>query len=90
MSATSLILSSLLQAIHAVMLPHVYVSKVPKVSKLLCPVKVQTRYNVCCAFQPLCPFIAIGSGMSTNSIDVFASQGNSAYTPPLAAVSLGL
>ena len=51
MSAASFFHSSFLQAINAVMLRPVHVQKVPQVSEHLCPAKLQTRCNICCACQ---------------------------------------
>ena len=55
--ATSFLHSSFLQAINAVICWPVYVQKVPQASKHLCPAKLQTRCDVCCACQSICSFI---------------------------------
>ena len=55
--------SSFLQATSAVMLWPVRVQKVPHTSEHLCPAKLQTRCDICCACQPICPFIPTDSGM---------------------------
>ena len=47
----------------AVMLWPVQVQKVSQASKHLCPAKQQTRCDVCCACQSICPFIPYDSGM---------------------------
>ena len=49
MSAASFLRSSFLQAINAVMLWPVHVEKVPQASEHLCPAKLQTRCDICCA-----------------------------------------
>ena len=55
MSAASFLHSSFLQAINAVMLWPVHVEKVPQALEHLCPVKLQTRCDICCACQSICP-----------------------------------
>ena len=60
MSAASFPHSSFLQAINAVMLWPVHVQKVPQATEHLCPAKLQTRCNICCACKsfpliPACP-----------------------------------
>ena len=55
MSAASFLHSSFLQAVNAVMLWLVRVEKVPQASEHLCPAKLQTRCDICCAFQSICP-----------------------------------
>ena len=57
MSAASFLLSSFLQAINAVMLWPVHVQKVSQVSEHICPAKLQTRYDIYCTCQSVCPFI---------------------------------
>ena len=57
MSAASFLHSSFLQAIDAVMLWPVHVEKVPQASEHICPTKLQTRCDICCACQSICPFI---------------------------------
>ena len=64
MSAASFLHSSRLQAISAVMLLPVHVQKVPQASEHLCPVKLQTRCDICCACQSICTFIPTDSGVS--------------------------
>ena len=64
MSAASFLHSSFLQAISSVMLWLVHVQKVPQASEHLCPAKLQTRCDVCCACQSICPFIPTDSGMA--------------------------
>ena len=51
MSAASFLHSSFLQAVNAVMLWLVRVEKVPQASEHLCPAKLQTRCDICCACQ---------------------------------------
>ena len=63
MSAASFLHSSFLQAIDAVMLWPVRVKKVPQVSEHLCPAKLQTRCDICCACQSICLFIPTDSGV---------------------------
>ena len=63
MSAASFLRSSFLQAISAVMLWPVHVRKVPQASEHLCPAKLQTRCNICCACQSICPFIPTDYGV---------------------------
>ena len=63
MSAPSFFHSSFLQAINAVMLWPVHVQKVPQASEHLCPAKLQTRCDICCDYQSICPFIPTDSGM---------------------------
>ena len=64
MSATSFLHSSFLQAISALMLWPVHVQKVPQASEHLCPAKLQTRCEICCACQFICLFIPTDSGVS--------------------------
>ena len=64
MSAASLLQSSRLQVICAVMLWPVHVQKVPQASEHLCPAKLQTRCDICCACQSSCTFIPTDSGVS--------------------------
>ena len=61
MSAASFLHSSLLQAIK-VLWP-VHVEKVPQASEQLCLAKLQTRCDICCACQSICPFIPTDSGV---------------------------
>ena len=63
MSAASFLHFSFLQAINAVMLWPVHVQKVPQTSEFLCPAKLQTRCDICCACQSICPFIPTDSGV---------------------------
>ena len=63
MSAASFLHSSFLQAINAVILWPVHVEKVPQASEHLCPAKLQTRCDICCACQSICPFIPTDSGV---------------------------
>ena len=63
MSAASFLHSSFLQAVSAVMLWLVRVEKVPQASEPLCPAKLQTRCDICCACQSVCQFIPIDSGL---------------------------
>ena len=65
MSAASFLHSSFLQAINAVMLWPVHVQKVPQASEHLCPAELQTRCDICCACQSICPFIPTDSGGAT-------------------------
>ena len=46
------------------MLWPVHVQKVSQASEHLCPAKLQTSCDNCCACQSLCPFIPTDSGMS--------------------------
>ena len=64
MSAASFLHSSFLQAVNAVMLWLVRVEKVPQASEHLCPSKLQTRCDICCACQSICLFIPTDSGVS--------------------------
>ena len=64
MSVASFLHSSFLQAISAVMLWPVHVEKVPQAPEHLCPAKLQTRCDICCACQSICPFIPTDSGVS--------------------------
>ena len=63
MSAASFLHSSFLQAVNDVMLWLVRVEKVPQTSEHLCPAKLQTRCDICCACQSTCPFILTDSGV---------------------------
>ena len=63
MSAASFLHSSFLQAVNAVMFWLVCVEKVPQASEHLCPAKLQTRCDICCACQSICPFIPTDSGV---------------------------
>ena len=63
MSAASFLHSSFLQAVNAVMLWFVCAEKVPQASEHLCPAKLQTRCDICCACQSICPFIPTDSGV---------------------------
>ena len=63
MSAASFLHSSFLQAINAVMLWPVHVNKVTQASEHLCPAKLQTRCDIFCACQSICPFIPTDSGV---------------------------
>ena len=63
MSAASFLHSSFLQAVSAVMLWLVRVEKIPQASEHLCPAKLQTRCDICCACQSICPFIPTDSGV---------------------------
>ena len=65
MSAASFLHSSFLQVINAVMLWPVHVQKVLQASEHLCPVKLQTRCDICSACQSTCPFIPTDSGIPT-------------------------
>ena len=62
MSAASFV-HSFLQAINAVMFWPVHVQEVPKALEHLCPAKLQTKRDVCCACQSICPFIHTDSGI---------------------------
>ena len=62
MSADSIPHSSFLQSVNAVMLWPVHAQKVPQTSNHLCPAKLQTRCDICCACQSICPFIPTDSG----------------------------
>ena len=63
MSAASFLHSSFLQAVNAVMLWLVRAEKVPQASEHLCPAKLQTRCDICCACQSICPFIPTDSSV---------------------------
>ena len=63
MSAASFLHFSFLLEISAVMLWPVHVQKVPQTSEHLCLAKLQTRYDICCAYQSICPFIPTDSGV---------------------------
>ena len=63
MSIASFLHSSFLQVINAVMLWPVHAEKVPQASEHLCPAKLQTRCDICCACQAICPFIPTDSGV---------------------------
>ena len=63
MSAASFLNSSFLQAINAVKLRPVHVQKIPQASEHLCPAKLQTRCDICCACQSICPFIPTDTGV---------------------------
>ena len=63
MSAASFLHSPFLQVINAVMLWPVHVQKVPQASEHLCPAKLQTRCDICCACLPICPFIPTDSSV---------------------------
>ena len=65
MLATSIVISSFLQAISAVMLWPVHVQRAPPASKHLYPAKLQSRLcDVCCTCQSICPFIPSDSDMT--------------------------
>ena len=96
MSATYFLHSSFLQAINAVMLWPVHVQKVLQASEHLCPAKLQTRCDICCACQSICLF---QRAQDSRSIEVFvaedcawlcASKGSPFQTPPFAGGSLSL
>ena len=61
MSAASFLHTSFLQAINAVMVWPVHVQEVSQASEHLCPAKLQTRCDICCACQSICPFIPTDS-----------------------------
>ena len=63
MLAASFLHSSFLQAVSAVMLWFVRAEKVPQASEHLCPAKLQTRYDICCACQSICQFIPTDSSV---------------------------
>ena len=63
MSISFFLHSSFLQVISAVMLWPVHVQKVPQASEHFCPAKLQTRCDICCACQSICPFIPTDSGV---------------------------
>ena len=63
MVATSFLHSSFLQAVSALMPWLVSVEKVPQASEHLCPAKLQTRCDICCAWQSICPFIPTDSSV---------------------------
>ena len=87
------ILNCFLQAINAVILWSVDVPKVPPL-RISCPAKLQTRYDVCCACQSICPFILTDSDMlrvvdsqksSQPNTWLYASRRIQFQTPPFAA-----
>ena len=49
--------------INAVMLWPVHVQKFPQAYEHLCPAKLQTTCDICCAWQYTCPFIPTDSGV---------------------------
>ena len=53
MSAASFLHSSFLQATSAVMLWPIHVPKIPQASEHLCPAKLQTKCDICCACQSM-------------------------------------
>ena len=63
MSAVSFLHSSFIQATNAVMLWPFHVEKVPQASEHLCPARPQTRCDICCDCQSICPFIPTDSGV---------------------------
>ena len=63
MSAASFLHSSFLQAFSVVMLWLVHVEKVPQASEYLCPAKLQTRCDICCACQSICQAIPTDFGV---------------------------
>ena len=54
---------SFLQAVSVLMLWPVHVQKVPQASEHLCLAKLQTRCDICCACQSICPFILTDSSV---------------------------
>ena len=100
MSAASFLHSSFLRAVSAVMLWLVRAEKVPQASEHLCPAKLQTRCDICCACQSICPFIPTDSSMPRTEIHrslvaedcawLCASRGSPFQTPPFAGGSLSL
>ena len=62
-SAASFLHSSFLLAINSVTLLPVQFQKVPQSFEYLCPAKLQTRCDICCACQSICPFIPTDSGV---------------------------
>ena len=89
MSAASFLHSSFLQAVNAVMLWLVRAEKAPQASEHLCPAKLQTKCDICCACQSICPFIP--TAQDSRSTEVFvaencawlcASRGSPFQTPP--------
>ena len=58
-STASFLHFSFLQVISAVMPWPVHVQKVPQASEHLCPAKLQTWCDICCACQSICPFIPL-------------------------------
>ena len=79
------------------MLWPVHIKKTPRASKHLCPARLQTRCDVCCACQFICVFIPSDSDMGMQgrrSTEVFAvkdcawlcaSLGSRSQTLPFAA-----
>ena len=63
MSAACFLHSSFPQAVNVVMLWLVRVEKVSQASEHLCPAKLQTRCDICCACQSICPFIPNDAGV---------------------------
>ena len=71
---------SFLQAISAVMLWPIPVQKVPQASEYLCPVKLQTRCDICCVCQSVCPFIH-SSLVTRWAEDAFRSHTDTIFSP---------
>ena len=100
MSASSFLHSSFLRVINAVMLWPVHVQKVPQASEHLCPAKLQTRCDTCCACQSICLFIPTYYGVprivdphksvAEDCAWLCASRGSPFQTPPFAGGSLSL
>ena len=74
MSAASFLHSPFLQAINAVMLWPVHVQKVLQASEHLCPTKLQTRCDICCVCQSICPFISIDSGVPNTLLRLYGKH----------------
>ena len=81
MLAASFLHSSFLQAVNTVMLWLVRVEKVPQASEHLCPAKLQTRCDICCACQSICPFIPTDSCAATFPLYSFPTQVRSHANP---------
>ena len=73
MSHASFLHSSSLQAINAVTLRPVHVEEVPQASEHLCPAKLQTRCDTCCACQS--DMILLFAGCFTSQQHARVSQG---------------
>ena len=80
MLAASFLHTSFLQVINAVMLWSVHVQKVPQASEHLCPAKLQTRCDICCACQSICPFIVSEPGNQCGNKDSRGNENRKSWT----------
>ena len=100
MSAASFLHSSFLHPISAVMLWPAHVQKVPQACEPLCSAKLQTRCDICCACQSICPFIPTDSGvprtvdpqksLQPETVHGYVPVGHPFQTPSFAGGSLSL